>query len=172
MSRILAPKSRYDEIADKLTAAFEGLKVGDPHEDDTVIGPLVTEAHRDRVLGYIQKAIEEGATVAAGGKVPEHLDKGWYVEATLLTNVTNDMTVAQEEIFGPVIALIPYEDEEDAIRIANDSRFGLSGSVFTGDHGSRIPGRPAHSHRHLLGQHDGCRLQLIVRRVQGVRGGP
>jgi aldehyde dehydrogenase (NAD+) len=133
MSRILAPKSQYDEIASKLTEAFKTLKVGDPHEDDTVVGPLVTEAHRDRVLGYINTAVEEGATVAAGGKVPEHLDKGWYVEATLLTNVTNDMTVAQEEIFGPVIALIPYEDEEDAIRIANDSRFGLSGSVFTGD---------------------------------------
>jgi len=133
MSRILAPKSRYDEIAGKLTEAFKGLKVGDPHEDDTVIGPLVTQAHRDRVLGYIKKAVDEGATVAAGGNVPEHLDKGWYVEATLLTNVSNDMTVAQEEIFGPVIALIPYEDEADAVRIANDSRFGLSGSVFTGD---------------------------------------
>jgi aldehyde dehydrogenase (NAD+) len=133
MSRILAPRSQYDEIASKLTEAFKTLKVGDPHEDDTVVGPLVTEAHRDRVLGYIQKAVDEGATVAAGGKTPDHLDRGWYVEATLLTNVTNDMTVAQEEIFGPVIALIPYEDEEDAIRIANDSRFGLSGSVFTGD---------------------------------------
>ncbi|HTP22954.1 MAG TPA: aldehyde dehydrogenase [Solirubrobacteraceae bacterium] len=133
MSRILAPKSQYDEIASKLTEAFKTLKVGDPHEDDTVVGPLVTEAHRDRVLGYIKQAVDEGATVAAGGKVPEHLDRGWYVEATLLTNVTNDMTIAQEEIFGPVIALISYEDEEDAIRIANDSRFGLSGSVFTGD---------------------------------------
>jgi len=133
MSRILAPKSRYDEIADKLTEAFKGLKVGDPHDDDTVIGPLVTEAHRDRVLRYIKSAVDEGATVAAGGKVPDHPDRGWYVEATLLTNVTNDMTVAQEEIFGPVIALIPYDDEEDAIRIANDSRFGLSGSVFTAD---------------------------------------
>jgi betaine-aldehyde dehydrogenase len=133
MSRILAPKSRYDEIASKLTDAFKGLKVGDPHEDDTVIGPLISEAHRDRVLGYITKAVDEGATVATGGKVPDHLDKGWYVEATLLTNVSNDMTVAQEEIFGPVIALIPYEDEDDAIRIANDSRFGLSGSVFTGN---------------------------------------
>ena len=133
MSRILAPRSQYDEIASKLTEAFKTLKVGDPHEDDTVVGPLVTEAHRDRVLGYIKQAVDEGATLAAGGKAPEHLDKGWYVEATLLTNVTNDMTVAQEEIFGPVIALIPYDDEEDAIRIANDSRFGLSGSVFTGD---------------------------------------
>ena len=168
MSRILAPKSRYDEIAGKLTEAFKSLKVGDPREDDTVIGPLVTEGHRDRVLGYIKKAVDEGATVAAGGNVPEHLDKGWYVEATLLTNVTNDMTVAQEEIFGPVIALIPYEDQEDAVRIANDSRFGLSGSVFTGESGSRIRRRPAHSHRHVLGQHDGGRLQLVVRRLQGV----
>jgi aldehyde dehydrogenase (NAD+) len=131
MSRILAPKSRYDEIVARLTEAFKGLKIGDPREDDTVIGPLITEAHRERVLGYIRTAVEEGATVAAGGGVPENLDKGWYVEPTLLTHVSNDMTVAQEEIFGPVIALIPYEDAEDAIRIANDSRFGLSGSVFT-----------------------------------------
>jgi betaine-aldehyde dehydrogenase len=133
MSRILVPKSRYDEIASKLTDAFNSLKVGDPREDDTVIGPLVTQTHQQRVLRYIEQAKEEGATVATGGKAPEHLDKGWYVEPTLLTNVTNDMTVAQDEVFGPVIALIPYEDEEDAVRIANDSRFGLSGSVFTGD---------------------------------------
>ena len=131
MSRILAPKSQYDEIASRLTDAFNSLKVGDPHDDDTVIGPLITQAHQQRVLGYIKKAQEDGATVATGGKAPEYLDKGWYVEPTLLTNVSNDMTVAQEEIFGPVIALIPYEDEDDAIHIANDSRFGLSGSVFT-----------------------------------------
>ena len=133
MSRILAPRSQYDEIAAKLTEAFQSLKVGDPNDDDTVIGPLITEAHRARVLGYIKSAVGEGATIATGGGVPEHLDQGWYVEPTLLTNVTNDMQIAQEEIFGPVIALIPYEDEEDAIRIANDSRFGLSGAVFTGN---------------------------------------
>jgi betaine-aldehyde dehydrogenase len=143
MSRILAPKSQYDEIAARMTEAFKSLKVGDPHEDDTVIGPLITEAHRDRVLSYIKSAEDEGATIAAGGGVPEGMDKGWYVEATLLTNVSNDMKVAQDEIFGPVIALIPYEDEEDAVRIANDSRFGLSGSVFTGDavHGFEIARR-------------------------------
>jgi betaine-aldehyde dehydrogenase len=133
MSRILAPRSRYDEIASRLTEAFASLKVGDPNDDDTVLGPLVTEGHRERVLGYIKQAVEDGATVATGGGIPEHLDKGWYVEATLLTNVSNDMTVAQEEIFGPVIALIPYEDEEEAVRLANDSQFGLAGSVFTGD---------------------------------------
>ena len=133
MSRILAPRSRYDEIAETLTAGFASLKVGDPREDDTVVGPLISAEHRERVLGYVQKGVEEGATLAYGGKVPEHLDKGYYVEPTLLTNVSNDMTVAQEEIFGPVIALIPFDDDEDAIRIANDSRFGLAGCVFTGD---------------------------------------
>ena len=133
MSRILAPRSRYDEIAAGLTEAFAAMKVGDPYEEDTIVGPLISEAHRERVLGFVEKAVEEGATVATGGKAPAHLDKGWYVEPTLLTNVSNDMTVAQEEVFGPVIALIPYEDEEDAIRIANDSRFGLAGSVFTSD---------------------------------------
>jgi len=132
-SRILAPRSQYEEIAGRLAEHFAAMKVGDPRDEDTIIGPLITEEHRDRVRGFVEQAVEEGATVAAGGKVPEHLDKGWYFEATLLTNVTNDMTVAQEEVFGPVIALIPYEDEEDAIRIANDSRFGLAGSVFTSD---------------------------------------
>jgi betaine-aldehyde dehydrogenase len=133
MSRILAPRSKYDEIAARLKEGFAGLKVGDPHEDDTMVGPLISEAHRERVLGYVEKGVDEGATVAFGGKVPEHLDKGWYVEPTLLTNVSNDMTVAQEEIFGPVIVLIPFDDDQDAIRIANDSRFGLAGCVFTGD---------------------------------------
>ena len=107
--------------------------MGDPHAADTVVGPLVTEAHRERVLGYIKTAVDEGATVAFGGGIPEDLDKGWYVEPTLLTNVSNDSTVAQEEIFGPVIVVIPYDDEADAVRLANDSKFGLSGSVFTSD---------------------------------------
>jgi aldehyde dehydrogenase (NAD+) len=133
MSRILAPRSRYDDIARRLADGFAALKVGDPHEDDTVVGPLISDKHRERVLGYVKKAGEEGASVAYGGKIPEHLDKGWYVEPTLLTNVTNDMTVAQEEIFGPVIALIPFDDDDDAVRIANDSPFGLAGSVFTSD---------------------------------------
>jgi aldehyde dehydrogenase (NAD+) len=133
MSRILAPKSQYDEIAARCTEAFATLTVGDPQEADTVVGPLITEAHRDRVLGYIKTAVDEGATVAYGGGIPEGMDKGWYVEPTLLTNVDNDSTVAQEEIFGPVIALIPYADEDDAVRLANDSKFGLSGAVFTSD---------------------------------------
>jgi len=143
MTRILAPAARYDEIADGFADSIAALKVGDPMEPDTAVGPVITAAHRERVEGYIAKAVEEGATVRTGGGRPEHLPRGWYVEPTLLTDVRNDMTVAQEEIFGPVTALIPYADEEDAIRIANDSRYGLSGTVFTADvrHGFEVARR-------------------------------
>jgi betaine-aldehyde dehydrogenase len=143
LSRFLVPRDRHDEFAAALVPAFESLKVGDPMESDTVVSPLISEAHRERVLGYIRKGVEEGATLATGGKVPEHLPDGWYVEPTLLTNASNDMTVAQEEIFGPVVVMIPYDDEEDAIRIANDSDYGLSGAVFTADpaHGFEVARR-------------------------------
>jgi aldehyde dehydrogenase (NAD+) len=133
LSRFLVPRERHDEIAAALVAAFRSVKVGDPMEPDTVVSPLVSEAHRERVLGYVRKGVEDGATLATGGGIPAHLPTGWYVEPTLLTNVSNDMTVAREEIFGPVVALIPYDDEEDAIRMANDSDYGLSGAVFTAD---------------------------------------
>jgi betaine-aldehyde dehydrogenase len=143
ISRILAPRSRYEEIAARLTEAIAPLKVGDPREPDTVICPLITETHRNRVLEYIQSARDEGATIATGGGIPEGLTEGWYVEPTLITHATNDMKVCQEEIFGPVTALIPYDDEEDAIRIANDSDFGLSGCLFTADseHGFEVARR-------------------------------
>lgn len=143
MSRILAPAARYDEIADRFADLISGLKVGDPMEPDTVIGPLISAAHRERVDGYIARGIAEGATVRTGGGRPASLPRGWYIEPTLLTNVRNDMTVAQEEIFGPVTVLIPYGTEEEAIRIANDSPFGLAGTVFTADtmHGFGIARR-------------------------------
>jgi betaine-aldehyde dehydrogenase len=143
ISRILAPRSRYNEIAAALTEAIASLKVGDPRDADTVICPLITEAHRNRVLELIQSARDQGATIATGGGIPDGPTEGWYVEPTLITEVTNDMRVAQEEIFGPVTALIPYDDEEDAIRIANDSEYGLSGCVFTADseHGFEVARR-------------------------------
>jgi aldehyde dehydrogenase (NAD+) len=143
ITRILVAQERHDELADAFAEAISSLKVGDPRKPDTVVGPLVSAAHRARVERYIAGAIAEGATVAAGGGRPSHLSKGWYVEPTLLTNVRNDMTVAREEIFGPVTALIPYKDEEDAIRIANDSPYGLSGCVFTADveHGFEVARR-------------------------------
>ncbi|MCF2533871.1 aldehyde dehydrogenase [Yinghuangia soli] len=132
LTRILVPASRYDETADRLAAAVAALRVGDPLDPTTEIGPLVSEAQRTRVLDYIRLGLDEGAKPLAGGRVPEGLS-GWYVEPTLFGDVDNGMRIAREEIFGPVVCLIRYADEDDAVRIANDSPFGLSGAVWAGD---------------------------------------
>ncbi|MFJ6935831.1 aldehyde dehydrogenase [Streptomyces sp. NPDC101132] len=132
-TRILAPRSRYDEIAEALAAAAGALVVGDPLDPATQLGPLVARRQQKRSLDYIRIGQDEGAKVLAGGGVPAGQERGWYVEPTLLGSVDNGMRVAREEIFGPVVCLLPYGDEAEAARIANDSDFGLSGSVWTGD---------------------------------------
>jgi acyl-CoA reductase-like NAD-dependent aldehyde dehydrogenase len=132
-TRLLVPRSRYAEALDAAAAAASALPYGDPHDPATVVGPLVAERQRDRVEGYIRSAVEAGARVAAGGGRPAHLPKGWYVPPTILGDVDNDMRVAREEIFGPVLCLIPYADEDEAVRIANDSQYGLSGGVWSAD---------------------------------------
>lgn len=132
-TRFIVPAEQYDMYAEALAQAFSSLKIGDPMEPDTVVGPLVTAQHRDRVEELVESARREGATIAAGGRRPADQPVGWYYEPTLITNATNDMRVAQEEVFGPVVVLIPHHGEDDAIRIANDSAYGLSGSVFTAD---------------------------------------
>ena len=132
-TRILASRDRYDEVVDALSEAVAATSVGDPTDPSIAVGPLVAERQRDRVLGYIEKGRAEGAKVAVGGGRPAGLDKGWFVEPTLFVGVDNQMTIAQEEIFGPVLAVLPYDDPADAVRIANDSEFGLSGSVWTSD---------------------------------------
>ena len=132
-TRILAPRSRYDEVVEKLAAAVAAMPVGLPDDPGAAIGPLISEKQRERVESYIKKGIEEGARVVAGGGRPEGLDSGWFVQPTVFADVDNSMTIAQEEIFGPVLAVIPYEDEDDAVHIANDSVYGLAGSVYTSD---------------------------------------
>ncbi|GGV14922.1 aldehyde dehydrogenase [Streptomyces spectabilis] len=132
-TRILVPRSRAGEFAEAFAAAASALKVGDPMDPATELGPLVAERQQRRSLDYIRIGQEEGAKILAGGGRPAGFDRGWYVEPTLLGGVDNSMRVAREEIFGPVICLIEYGDEEEAVRIANDSEYGLSGTVWTAD---------------------------------------
>jgi aldehyde dehydrogenase (NAD+) len=131
-TRMLAPRSRYKQIAERVTAVLRMAPYGDPQRPDVMMGPVISAKQRDRILGYIDKGTAQGATLALGGGRPKEFAKGYYVEPTLFTNVDNKMTIAQEEIFGPVLVLIPYDDDDDAVRIANESKYGLVGSVFSG----------------------------------------
>jgi acyl-CoA reductase-like NAD-dependent aldehyde dehydrogenase len=134
LTRMLVPREMLDEATAIAVQAAEAFTPGDPFDESTRLGPLVSESQRDRVRSYIEKGIEEGAEVATGGaEPPEGLERGYFVRPTVFSGVENSMTIAQEEIFGPVLSIIPYSDEEEAVRIANDTDYGLSGAVWSGD---------------------------------------
>jgi betaine-aldehyde dehydrogenase len=134
LTRMIVPRTKHDEVVRIAKAAAEGFKVGGSLAEGTRLGPLVSQRQQERVRTYIRKGIEEGATLVTGGpEQPEGLPKGFFVKPTVFANVRTEMTIAQEEIFGPVLCILPYDTEEDAIRIANDTVYGLAGGVWSGD---------------------------------------
>ena len=133
LTRIVVTRRRHDELVDALASAFSQVRVGDPFDPATQMGPLVSSRQRDRVEGYIATGKNEGATLVTGGGRPRKLDRGYYVEPTLFANVDNSSTIAQEEIFGPVLTVIPADDEDQVVTTANDTIYGLNASVFTHD---------------------------------------
>lgn len=133
-TRVICQRGVYDQLVAGLIRAAEHMTVGDPLARDTVVGPVITGVHRDRIEGYVQAGRDEGATVAVGGERPD-IDRGFYVKPTLLVDCTNGMTPVREEIFGPVVAVVPFDDDDEAVQIANDSDYGLYSYVFTADTG-------------------------------------
>ena len=132
-SRILIARSRYDEVVEAVANFADGYKLGNPLDPSVTMGPMATEAHLDRVLGYIETARKSDARLVAGGGRPSDLDRGWFVQPTVFADVSSQDRLAREEVFGPVMALIPFDDDDDAVRIANDSNYGLGGSVWSAD---------------------------------------
>lgn len=138
LSRVLVSRNRYDEVTEALASAYDDLKVGLPWDETIDRGPLAVERARDRAEAAVAGAVKQGASIVTGGKRPAQFQRGWYYEPTLLAGVDNSMDIAQEEVFGPVTAMIPYDDMDDAIRIANDSKYGLAASVFAGSDAAAI----------------------------------
>ncbi len=133
-SRLLVPRSRYDEAVEIAKVSFENWKYGDPTVFENMQGPQISKVQQQRVLSFFDSGREQGATAVFGGGVPTHLEKGFFVEPTLFADVTSDMRIAQEEIFGPVLSVIAHDGDEDAVRIANDTTYGLSGGIYSADH--------------------------------------
>ena len=133
LTRVIVSRSRHDELVKHLVTAMQALTIGDPYDPEIKLGPIAMKSQLEKIEDYIAKGIADGATLATGGKRPAHLQHGYYFEPTVFANVDNSMAIAQEEIFGPVLCVIPYSDEDEAIRIANDSPFGLAGAVYTND---------------------------------------
>jgi acyl-CoA reductase-like NAD-dependent aldehyde dehydrogenase len=132
-SRLVVPRDKYDEVVDAVCTTMQGIKYGDPTEPDTMMGPLINQRQREKVAGYVDRAVAEGAKAVIGGGIPSHLPKGYFYEPTVLVGADENSAVAQDELFGPVLVVLPHDGDDDAIRVANNSLFGLSGSVLSAD---------------------------------------
>ena len=172
-TRMLVPRDRHDEALEIAKAAAESFKVGDPRLEDTQLGPVVSQMQYDKIQGLIEKGIDEGATLVTGGPGrPEDLNRGYYIRPTMFGHVTPDMTIAREEIFGPVLSIISYDNEDEAVTIANDTVYGLAAYVQSKDIEHARASRAAHARRPGQPQlsrlgHDGA-----LRRLQAVRQRP
>jgi acyl-CoA reductase-like NAD-dependent aldehyde dehydrogenase len=132
-TRLVVPRARHDEAVDIVRAAFENMPYGDPADPSNLMGPLISERQRTKVDGCVQQAVADGATIVMGGRRPEHLPKGFFYEPTIVVGAGEKSAIAQQEIFGPVMVVLPHDGDDDAVRIANDSIFGLSGAVHSAD---------------------------------------
>ena len=171
-TRAIVQRAIYDQVVEGLAKMAKVLKVGDPYEPDTVVGPVITAQHRDRVEGYIRVGRDEGGEILAGGERPEKPDRGFYVAPTLIAGCRPGMRVVQEEIFGPVIVAVPFDDDDEGIAIANGTDFGLYDYVFSARHQPRVPRQQAHARRQRRHQHDAAQPQHAVRRQQDERRRP
>lgn len=178
-SRLIVPEGRKDEIVGALATAFARLRVGDPSDPDTDVGPMITRKHYERVVGYLRSAAEDGGVFAVGGGRPEGTDKGFYVSPTIVTDLPADARANQEEIFGPVLSVLTYEEEEEALRIMNGTEFGLNGAVYSADRpGPRGGAQGAERHRKLEQRHHNRhrgalrRRQAVWLRPRARAGGP
>jgi acyl-CoA reductase-like NAD-dependent aldehyde dehydrogenase len=161
LTRMLVPRARLDEVEELARSAAESYVVGDPFDEATQLGPLVSAVQRERVRGYIEQGITGGATLVTGGAdAPDGLPEGFFVRPTVFSNVTRDMAIAQDEIFGPVLSIIPYDTDDEAVEIANDTVYGLYGAVAGGESRARAIAR-----RIRAGQ-------VRVNDASGVRGAP
>ena len=168
LSRVLVPRARYDEVVDAAVEATRAMTVGDPRDPATVLGPVISSHHRDRVEGMIERTRAEGGVVATGGKRPAGLDAGWYVEPTVFRDVDNTGYLAQHEVFGPVVAIIPHDGDDDAVAQSNATPYGLSGAVFTDDLDRALAFACARAGGHVRRERVRARLLVAVRRAQAV----
>ena len=132
-TRLLVPRERYDEAVQVAASTMEAIGTGDPTDPGTVCGPVISEAQRDRIAAYLDLAVQEGGTFATGGGIDTDREGGFWIRPTVVTGLTNGSRVAREEIFGPVLVVLPHDGDDDAVRIANDSKYGLSGAITSGD---------------------------------------